>query len=385
MPDIKRAARNRNKQKIFKLILEHGEISRSELSRLCDLTRPTVSAVMRDLIDMGWVTELGKGESSGGKRPMIFQFNKCAVYAIGFDVADEYLIRGVLCDFTGKVCAKVESKYENRFSSIIELLQKMTTQLTAKVSFNKVRGIGIAVSGIVDNEKNEVVSSTHFNIGGKNMAGVLSEKVGIPVFLENRPNAAVLAENRLSKTLSGRDMVYMTSGRGVGSGIISRGQLFRGSFGAAGEIGRLLIPGRIHDVIDVTETGTLEYQTRQSNILAEVRRLKKEELEYRDVLQLYCEGDPDIEAIMNRNAEYLAYGAAIIANLINPEVIVLGGKTGELGEKYLTHFQQAFNKFPGTPHKERIKIRFSTFGRLQPALGGAVIILDKTIAEMAVD
>ncbi len=382
---MKQAARNRNKRKIFKLILEHGEISRSELSRLCGLTRPTVSAVMRDLTEMGWVTEVGKGESSGGKRPMIFKFNEQAVYSIGFDVADEYLIRGVLCDFSGKICAKVESPYENSFVPILQLLEQMTTQLTSHVGREKIRGVGLAISGIVDVKTNEVVSSTHFDLGKKNIAAVLSGKIGIPVLLEKRPNCAVLAEYRLSDTLAGHDMVYITSGLGVGSGIINNGALFRGSFGAAGEIGRLLIPGRTHDVVNVDASGTLEYQTRQSNILAEVRNLKQKELEYRDVLQLYREGDPDITNIMNRNAEYLAYGAAVVANLINPEVIVLGGKTGELGEAYLEHFQNAFIKFPGTPHKERIKIRFSTFGRLQPAVGGAVMILDKTIANMAVD
>jgi predicted NBD/HSP70 family sugar kinase len=382
---MKQAARNRNKRKIFKLILEHGEISRSELSRLCGLTRPTVSAVMRDLTEMGWVTEVGKGESSGGKRPMIFKFNEQAVYSIGFDVADEYLIRGVLCDFSGKICAKVESPYENSFASILQLLEQMTVQLTSHVSREKIRGVGLAISGIVDVKTNEVVSSTHFDLGKKNIAAVLSGKIGIPVLLEKRPNCAVLAEYRLSDTLAGHDMVYITSGLGVGSGIINNGALFRGSFGAAGEIGRLLIPGRTHDVVNVDASGTLEYQTRQSNILAEVRNLKQKELEYRDVLQLYREGDPDITNIMNRNAEYLAYGAAVVANLINPEVIVLGGKTGELGEAYLEHFQGAFIKFPGTPHKERIKIRFSTFGRLQPAVGGAVMILDKTIANMAMD
>lgn len=381
MHDLTRSTRDRNKLKIFTLILKHGEISRSELSRISELTRPTVSAVMRDLVAMGWVRKVGKGKSSGGKRPMMYEVCPDALYVIGFDVADEFLIRGVLCDFSGNIRAESEYEYENDFDSIIQLLARMTTELAGDTPFDKIQGIGIAVAGIVDSKINEVTDCFHLNLASKGMAGKLTDLTGLPVMLENRPNAAVLAEHQDS----GKDMVYLTCGRGVGAGIISEGKLFRGSFGAAGEMGRILLPGRANDVIGVDTASTLESQTRLSKVLDEVRSVKNAEIQYDDVIQMYLEGDTEVEKIMNRNAEYLAYGAFIVANIVNPEIIVIGGKAGELGDKYLNHLIDSFRQFPCNRHQQRTRIRFASLGKFQPALGGAVMVLQNTIAEMAVD
>jgi predicted NBD/HSP70 family sugar kinase len=307
----------------------------------------------------------------------MLELNQKSCYAVGIDLGDDFIIRGVLCDLCGNVVEREELEYKNDFESILEVLNKLITTLAGNVPRNKVRGVGIAVSGIVD-EKNEVVNSTTFDIEKKRLAKVLSGMCGFEVFLENRPNAAALAETQFGAGRDFRSLVYITSGRGVGAGIVINGKIFRGSFGTAGEIGemRLPFPNENGD----WEHVLLEEVTRASAVCAEVKKLKGKDMSYAQILNAYRDGDTEVSSVMDQNAKYMAYAAQIVANLLNPEAIIMGGRAAELGDKYLNDFRKYFlDGLAKALIGGQTVVRYSEFGRLGVAVGGAVVVLDKVM------
>ncbi|MFA7230992.1 MAG: ROK family protein [Victivallaceae bacterium] len=306
----------------------------------------------------------------------MLELNNQSCYAVGIDLGDDYLIRGVLCDLCGNVINREELEYENNFETILSVLCELIKRLVSVVPKKRVKGVGIAVSGTVDSNANEIVSSTTFDVEKKSLAKLLAKRCGFKVFVENRPNAAALAETMFGAGKDFNNLVYITSGRGVGAGIVIDGKIFRGSFGIAGEIGEMLLPF-------VDENGEfrqmqLEEETRARAVLSKVEKLKGQKLSFRQILEAYQQDDADVVAVMDRNAQYMAYAAQLVANLLNPEAIILGGRTVELGDKYFIQFKNYFDQglFKGRIANKATEVRYSEFGRMGVAVGGAVVVLD---------
>ena len=367
--------KQKSRQQILWLIKENEQISRADLAKLTGLTRPTVSSIIADFVDKQLVVESGKGESCGGKRPIMLKLNPDACYAIGIDLGDDYLIRGVLCDLCGNVVAREDLEYENDFETILKVLEELIALLATQVPREKIKGVGIAVSGIVDTESNEIVNSSTLDIEKKQLAKRLAQRCSFNVFLENRPNAAALAETQFGAGKDFRNLVYITSGRGVGAGIVVNGKIFRGSFGTAGEIGEIRLPVLKDD--GSLERHCLEDLTRASAVCEQAGKIKKRKMRYSEVMEAYQNGDAEIGALMDKNAEYMAYAAQIIADILNPEAIILGGRAVELGNEYLRTFRSYFERGLAKALIGGLTVvNYSQYGHLGVAVGGAVVVLD---------
>ncbi len=368
----------KNRRELLLLLRDRGQMSRAELAKLTGLTRPTVSTIIHELMTDGLVEESGKGVSRGGKRPIMLSIKSDSYFAVGIDLGDDFLIRGVLCDLGGNVVRQRELEYDNDFTTILEVLEQLVLDLTRGKPRSAIKGIGIAISGIVDINTNEVINSSTLDVEKRLLAKKLAERCGFPVFLENRPNAAALAETLFGAGQDFRNLVYITGGRGVGAGIVIDGKIFRGSFGAAGEIGEMRFPAIATDVDG--ERKMLEEITRTSTVRAEVQKIKGKSMRFSDVLAAYLNGDAEIAAIMDRHAQYMAYAGQMVANILNPEAIILGGRTVEFGDEYLSrfiwHLERGLAKALAT---NPTVVRYSKYGRLGVAVGGAVVVLDMTV------
>lgn len=368
----------RNRRELLLLLRDRGRMSRAELAKLTGLTRPTVSTIIGELLADGLVIESGKGVSCGGKRPIMLSINPDSYFAVGIDLGDDFLIRGVLCDLGGNVVRQRELEYENDFDTILRVLEQLVRDLTRRKPRRAIKGIGIAVSGIVDPNANEVVNSSTLDVERKGLAGKLARRCGFPVFLENRPNAAALAETLFGAGRDFKNLVYITGGRGVGAGIVIDGKIFRGSFGAAGEIGEMRFPAVATG--EGGERKPLEEITRTSVVRAEVEKIKGRSMRFSEVLTAYLDGDAEIAAIMDRHAQYMAYAGQMVANLLNPEAIVLGGRTVEFGEEYLNCFKRHLEHgLAKALAANPTAVRYSKYGGLGVAVGGAVVVADMTV------
>ena len=357
------------KRRVFVKLRHSGVISRAELARQCALTRPAVSAIIDELISEGMVRELGPGHSTGGKPPILLEFRPNARCAIGIDLGGDRRIEGVICDLGCGIIAGDSIAYENNIDSITATITQLVERLRRAAPGHVPSGIGIAVSAVVDGA-NEIIGSSTLDLSKKNLARKIEALTGLPVRLDRRPNAAALAEALFGAGHNCRQLLYITSGRGVGAGIVNDGKIFRGSNGFAGEIGHLLLPdGR-----------ELEESARPSVLPKEYSALTGREISFEEFMQFYFSNDPHAVALVMKNAEHLAYAARAAANMFDPEAIVLGGDVLEFGDDYFEHFKEVCARSSEARKlgKAPLILR-SNFGRRGVAVGGAQLILDELV------
>ena len=359
------------KRRVFNLLRSVREISRAALAQQCGLTRPAVSAIVDELVKDGLVTELGRGDSTGGKPPILLSMTPGGRCAIGIDLGDDYLIRGVLCDCSCTVMASAEMEYANDFENILSVTAQLVGKLALKAPEKSLMGVGVAVSGVVDSDLNEVVGATTLDIASQNFAGRLETLCRLPVTLERRPNAAALAEALFGAGKGFNSIVYLTSGRGVGAGIFIDGEIYRGRYGTAGEIGLLRLPD---------DKSRVEEIARPSAVAAEFSKLKGKNCGFSAFLQAFQAEDPQAVTLAMRNAEHLAFAAETAANLFDPEAIILGGRALEYGEKWFEHFKTIVkSNSAARAAGGQIVIERSFFGSSGVAVGGAQVVLDRII------
>ena len=363
-----RVAHISGKRRIFEKLRREGRISRADLARKCSLTRPAVSSIVEELIADGFVRELGPGRSTGGKPPIMLEFVPQSRCAIGINLGGDGLIEGVLCNLACGVLKSEAVIYENNYKSILNGTEKLIRMLSGRGGGGLFTGVGIAVSGVVNNGGMVVHSS--LDIVGKPLAADLEKHTGVPVRIERRPNAAALAEALFGAGRDASRLVYLTSGIGVGAGLVADCEILTGSHGFAGEVGQLHLP----------DSRILEEAARPSAMLKEYAAKSGKEVEMEEFIQLFFAGDVLAENMVMENARYLAYAAGIAANLFDPDALVLGGDVLEFGDRHFEMFKKEFLAMSlSSELRKPPVVQRSIFGRRGVAVGGAQIILDSLV------
>ncbi len=198
----------------------------------------------------------------------------------------------------------------------------------------------VAVPGTVNVETGVVLTIPNVpSLEGFNLAKNLQSELGHLVTIENDANAAAMGELWKGAARGSRTMICITLGTGVGGGIILDGKLWRGADGSAGEIGHTSIEPHGGVICSCGSEGCLEVY---ASATALVRMLKETDSILRDVEHLTAEriyaaakdGDPVALNVFRKMGEYLGIGMAILVNILNPEMIVIGGGVANAWELF---------------------------------------------------
>src|SRR5579872_4129231 len=214
----------------------------------------------------------------------------------------------------------------------------------------EVEAVGLGIPCLIDDERGLAASSVHLPIAGLAFAEVMAERIGLPAFVDNDANLALLAEHRHGAARGERVALMLTLGTGVGGAIMIGGELYRGAQGAAGEMGHMVVlpdgpdcgpgcPGR----------GCLEALVSGSALAREARAAARREPSSalgralaggRDVAgplvsELAHDGDPVARGVLTALGEWLGIGLTSLVNILNPDVVVIGGGVIGAGELIL--------------------------------------------------
>lgn len=363
-----------NGQRLLRLVKERGHISRADLVKETRLGKATVSSLIQELIDSKFLRETGKGESSGGKPPTILEFVPEAAYGIGVDISTERKVRLVLCDLNARIHTEKSIATGTGWERIFSDIETGLAEIFGSFLKKKIRGIGVAASGIVDPRENEILYSTHFDYPKRGLASRLQKKFALPVFVENVMNSSAWFEKRNGRFPEARNLLYVTAQRGVGAGVILEEKIFYGNHLGAGQIGNLIAFPR-EGVLTYPPEEALEEQLGEEAILGRIG----DGVTLEEALERYRSGEPKAEEVFRRSAEMLAYPVAAIASFINPAVVILSGRFRDYGEKFLDAFQNVFRRQLLPVFAEETKVFLSGFGREIGPLGAAGIVIEKIL------
>jgi glucokinase len=233
------------------------------------------------------------------------------------------------------------------------ILRDMTVEIERLIKqeglkLTDIKSIGIGVPGLVDYEKGSIIYCTNLSWYNVEAVSFLKAHFNIPVYIENDATVAAYAESLFGSTKEARDSVFLTIGTGIGGGIIINKQIIRGAHGAGSEIGHMVIGENFYDCncgrngcfeTLASATAMIKYALHKMNTANADSSLKKiyeqdGQLEAKDIFDQAALGDPLAIETVHRTAKYMAIGIANIYNILDPEIIAIGGGVSKAGDGF---------------------------------------------------
>lgn len=233
-------ARAHNRSLVLTTLFHDGAMSRADLARATGLTRVTTSDLVGELVGDGLIVEQGTRQAAGpGKPGMLVDLDREGLQVVGLDLSDSAEYRGAVIDLAGTVVARraLPRPADGDAEAALHAVRKLSAGLLSDATA-RVLGVGVGAPGVITRE-GVVASSPNLGWFDVPLQQDLRARLGVPVHVANDANVAALAEHTLGGA-SG-DLLVVKVGRGVGAGVLTRGELARGSRDAAGEIGHVKV------------------------------------------------------------------------------------------------------------------------------------------------
>jgi predicted NBD/HSP70 family sugar kinase len=317
-------ARDINRDVILEVVRANQPVSRADLARISGLQRSTVSLIVDQLIEEGWVREVGTVNLPRGRRPTMVGLNQDLVTIVA-DIRPK-LATIAIVDLNGRFLSRaqlpVTSEPEKTIGGIVESMLRMKGTYSQK-SF---LGVGLALPGRVDFATQRLGFAPNLDWGDFDIKAAVEEGTGMSVAMDNAANACVLAESWFGGIDGVRNAVLVTISEGVGTGILCNGQLVYGEQGMAGEFGHVQID-RNGPVCGCGARGCWEVFASSNAALRYYAESKPEKPANttNDLLRLASEENPQALAALARQAESIGDGLVMIAAALAPEVILIAG------------------------------------------------------------
>ncbi len=377
---------------ILDTIRKKGPIARAEISRLIGLNIVTVTSYVDQYIKKDVIKEVGIDVSTGGRKPTLVDLNPFAMYAIGIGLSLTKMII-VLTNFKGEVMHRIEKERTLRpGEELVQMMISLTKELIEKsnVNMSKVYGIGIGMPGPLDRDSNSVRweaglvdQDLHINFS---INALFDREFDVPTYLDNDANTAMFGENWYGSKLGLKNAVYFYSGDGCG--ILINGEVYRGTNGAAGEwlfntpddhLTEDLLPfakNRPWWSLDLGVSLRAEaYQSKNPNskiyslVDGDARKVT-----LKTVVKASESGDAFAQELLRGAGERLGRKAAIVVNMLNPEVLIIGGGV-EIGGAFLLDAVRETMKGLASPEAmQKLRIVPSQLGENAVPLGAAALV-----------
>jgi predicted NBD/HSP70 family sugar kinase len=391
------ASRSKTRGVVLDLIREARTISRVELAASAGLTPPTITQVVRELMDHGLVMEVGRGTSTGGKPPTLLQLNPQARYSVGV-LFERNTCVVIVVDLAGQLVGRT-SFHGTALLPPQEALPMVASRLeallsTAGVDRDKVLGVGLVSYGPQDRQAGVLLTrQPTAEWLDYPIAPQLSELLKLPVLLDNDAAAAAIGEYWLGavEPQSAYGCIYMATG--IGGGVVVAGEVYRGSSSNSVEIGHICVDVDGQEC-DCGNRGCLENYAGPSAVIRQAfeasglgRRLGLDPAgtdvltDFGRIATAAGAGDPTARRLIERSAGYLGTAAVTMTTLFDLDLIVLAGPSfASAGAIYQSVIQEEMQRRSFARRAHPVRVVQSVSGSDAAAIGGAVLVLQSELA-----
>ena len=333
------AVKRKNTSMLLKYIHSENNLSRAELKRLTGLSPTTVSTLVDELIEEGLVKETGILETkSSGRKAVSLEINPSGRHFAGIEIDGEKIVVDVY-DLQFDLTLHKDAEMKN-YPEILKFI--VDTLKSAEESGAKIYSIIVGFSGIIDSKLSKTLLSTVVDISyGDFVADIKSEFMGARVELLNTSELIAFAEKEKRKL---NDLISIDIGKGVGSGIIIDGKIYKGAGGTAGEFGHISVDMN-GPLCKCGNRGCTELYTNTSVIRERAAQLLGvDKVSLIKIKEEAKSGNEKIKALLSEISEILSFSIVGLINMMAPESIVISGKITELGEEFLNPLKMAVAK-----------------------------------------
>jgi predicted NBD/HSP70 family sugar kinase/biotin operon repressor len=368
--------RDANRRRVLEELRRRGTASRAELARATGLSRSTVSTLVGDLQGAGLVVEReGEGRRQQGRPPVLLTIDPGAGVVIGIDFGHSD-VRVAVGDLSRRVLADrvAPCDTDNAGLEAIDIAADLVDEALADagVPRERVLAAGVALSSPVDHEDDTVHRSTILpSWTDIRPAAEIGSRLGVPVFVDNDANLGALAEMQLGAAAGRRDVVYLMIGSGIGAGIVVDGRVVVGAGGTAGEIGHMLVDEN-GPICRCGNRGCLETYAAGPAIVDLLNRTHGPDLTLDGVIGLVRGGDQGAVRALQDAGHVVGKALAAVCNVLNPELIVIGGELSAAGDVLLEPIRAAIRRHAIRPAAEDVEVVQASLNERPEVLGALI-------------
>lgn len=322
-----------NERTVLEAIRAGAPISRAEISRRVGISKPTVSLALQSLLEAGLVRETADSPGGPSYGAVYFEPVPDAALVLGLDLGARFL-RGAICDLSGRIRARQDVELPRpEAAAALDLAFSLLRTLTegTGLDLDLIDGAVVGVPGVVEAQTGKV-RVTHFSdLDGRAFGAELSERLDLPVTLENDINLAAVGEHWQGVARGVDDFVFLSVGTGLGSGLVLRGELHRGHHGAAGEVDYALVGLGL--VVDPSAPGVSELAAELA--AGDSGTSLAPPFDARAIFTAARGGDRLARSVVEEEARRIALHVSALAAVADVELVVLGGGLGANGDLLL--------------------------------------------------
>lgn len=328
-----------NRRLVLDCLRRQDEISRIDLVGQTGLSPAAISGVVSELKDEGFVVEGKSGKSSGGRKPILLSINFGFRVSIGVKLMHDR-IDAILTDLSTAPLGAVSVAVKNTSpQEMVRAIVEATHQLLPKPKDRAERllGIGIAMPGFIDADRGICLDAVRLGWQDVPIGAQVALATGKPVWIENDVNAYAIAQNLFGLSRHSRSSLVIILGTGVGAALVIGGQIHRGGRFMAGEIG-------------YTKAENGESYSAAFSEPALERDWNAEQVDGNQELQTAATaGDPQALAFLGLRGQQVGQQLAGLINLVDPEVIIIGGEAMRFGPAYFDPVLRALRDLARPP------------------------------------
>jgi glucokinase-like ROK family protein len=384
-----------NQSIVLNIIRNYGPISRADIAKKTKLSSTTVSTLVDDLIKQEYLEEIGEGESSGGRRPILLKFNPASHFVIGVELEGKNISVAVT-DLKVNIINKLTEEIKNtdEFLVVDEIINlARQTMEESGVEFEKIIGMGVGATGLIDTGRGVVRQAINLDWKDVPLKDLIEKKFDeIPIYIDNIANVAALGEKWAGAGKKAKNLIYIRIGTGIGAGIILNGTIYEGSNGNAGEIGHITVESNGHrckcgnrGCLEVLASGSaiikraiVEILGGRDSLIKKLTNGSIEKITAKVVADAAKKGDKLSLEIWKETGEYLGIAIANLINIYDPEIVIIGGGVAQAGRLLFEPIRRTVKKrVPGSGKTKIAKIVLSKLGENVSIIGAASLALEK--------
>ncbi|MGY6520907.1 MAG: ROK family protein [Mongoliitalea sp.] len=386
-----------NKLKLIKNLYVKGSNTAGEICNEVGISLPTVNSLLSDLMSSGEIIKHGRAESQGGRKPDLYKLSDNSFYIISVDI-NKFRVRTAIYNSNNQQVSSPEilkvtlNNEKDTFEIICEFIS--THLQNSGIPSEKIIAAGISMPGLIDSITG--INHTYLKFGQKSLVEKFENRLGIKVFLENDARAMTLAEFKFGQNDQFKNVLGIFIGWGIGLGIIIDGKIYQGASGFAGEFSHSPIFESREVTCTCGKKGCLEsvasgtaivrmakeaIEFDHDSILARMTRENNGEIEPYLVVDAAIAGDQRAITILSEAGLDLGRGISILIQLLNPELIIIGGSVAEARQYLVTPIQQALNIYSMAKARENTELTLYKLGKEVGLLGGVAVVNEKIFEE----
>jgi glucokinase-like ROK family protein len=373
-------------------------LSRAELSARTGLNRSTISSIIGELIQDGYVQETTLQDPKIGRPGMLLQLSPNGGFAIGIEIGVDFFSI-ILANFTAEVLWR-KRVFHDAHAPSVQIIEQAEILINEALEVGTARGlrplgIGVGLPGLVDARQGKLVYAPNLGWSDMPLRLMWTRRFNLPVFVENEANSGAMGEYFFGAAHGKEDFIYMSTGIGLGGGIMIGGKLFKGSNGYAGEIGHTTIYAG-GEQCNCGSRGCWETYVGPQAIIRRIRQTLEEG--HRSAINDLVHGDLDqltVDVVVEAAASGdsialkalrdvgidLGAGISNLINIFNPELVVVGGVLSPASPWLLPIIQESIHQNTLPPLVENVSVVPSQLGLDSCVLGAVALVLDDVVRE----